>query len=159
MIVRAGAAFVLALTPAVPVLAAPAQVTPEGAVLFARCAACHLPGGEGVPGTFPPLGAQIPRYAASRAGREYMVTAVSHGLAGSLLVDGDAFNGFMPAQGLGDDEAVAVLNYVVRAIAKAGPGAKAFTRAEVAAIRRRHATAMAQDSRALRPDALAGGAR
>jgi len=137
---------------------APARAA-DGAALFVRCAACHLATGAGVPGAHPQLGAQIPRYARNPAGREYMVTVVSHGLAGAVTVAETSYNGFMPAQNLSDDEVAAVLNYVASTIAAAKPQAKPFTAAEVAAIRARHGNAMAQDSRSLRPDRLAEDGR
>lgn len=141
----------LALASAPPALAAP-----DGAALFTRCAACHLPTGEGVPGSFPAFRGQIVRFARKPAGREYMVTVVTHGLAGALSANGASFDSFMPAQVLTDDQAAAVLTYVANNIAGAKPSVRPFTPAEVAADRARHQAASAQASRALRPDALAG---
>jgi mono/diheme cytochrome c family protein len=145
--VRAAAA-VLALS---VIVAPPAAASADGGALFARCAACHLATDEGVPGAFPPMREQIARDARSPAGRDYLVSVVSHGLAGPLIVEGKPYMGFMPAQGLTDDEAAAVLNYVVGAIAGAKPPAKAFTASEVAAIRARRQNATAQDDLSLRP--------
>ena len=133
-----------------------AGAAPDGAALFGRCAACHLPTGEGVPGSFPALRGQIVRFARKPAGREYMVSVVTHGLTGALSANGAAFDSFMPAQVLTNDQAAAVLTYVANDIAGAKPSVRPFTPAEVAAIRARHASASAQASRALRPDALAG---
>jgi len=133
-----------------------ASAAPDGVSLFTRCAACHLPSGDGVPWSFPSLHAQIARFAKVPAGREYMVSVVTHGVAGPLRVEGVDYNDFMPGQGLADDEAAAVLNYLAGTIANTQPSATPFTPEEVAAIRARHAGASAQDSRALRPDALAG---
>ena len=144
-----------------PAPAAPDGPGPDGAALFARCAACHLPDGAGVPGTYPPLKDQVARYVRAPEGREYMVTVVTHGLTGRLEVAGMAYQGFMPAQTLTDAEAAAVLNHVAGVIAgsPASPPPSAFTADEVAAIRARHPTAAARDSRALRPEALAAGHR
>lgn len=128
---------------------------PDGSVIFARCAACHLADGAGVPGVFPAFRGQIGRYAGRPEGREYMVTVVSHGLVGPVVVSGVTYSGFMPAQALSDAEAAAVLNFVVSTVAGAGPRQATFTAAEVAAFRARRAAASAQDARALRPDALA----
>jgi mono/diheme cytochrome c family protein len=137
-------------------LAGGALAGPDGSALFNRCAACHLPSGDGVPGSFPSLHGQVARYAKAPAGREYLVSVVTHGVAGALRVEGVDYNDFMPGQGLADDEAAAVLNYLVGSVSGGGSAAATFTPAEVAAIRARHAGATAQDSRALRPDALAG---
>jgi len=109
-----------------------------------------------VPGSFPSLHAQISRFAKIPAGREYIVSVVTHGVAGPLRVEGVDYDDFMPGQGLADDEAAAVMNYLVGTIADTQPPATSFTPQEVAAIRSRHAGASAQDSRALRPDAPAG---
>jgi mono/diheme cytochrome c family protein len=130
---------------------------PEAEAGFGRCAACHLPNGAGVPGSYPPLRDQVARFARTKAGREYLVTVVSHGLTGEISVRGGEFDGFMPAQPLSDSETATVLNFVTDAIAKASPAVKPFSAGEVAAIRRRHASATAQDSRALRPDVAAKG--
>ena len=146
----------LAAVIAVLLIAGAANAGPDGAALFTRCAACHLPSGDGVPGSFPSLHDQISRFAKAPAGREYMVSVVTHGVAGQLRVDGVDYSGFMPGQGLGDDEAAAVLNYLAGTIANTQPPATPFTSEEVAAIRARHAGASAQASRALRPEALAG---
>lgn len=110
--------------------------SPDGATLYQRCAACHLPDGAGVPGAFPPLRADFAALAARPAGRRYLVLAVTRGLAGPLLVEGKPYRGVMPAQSLLDDAGVAaVLNHVAVQVAKAGPGVRPFTPAEVAAAR------------------------
>lgn len=139
--------------------AASAQAAPDGATIFARCAACHMQAGEGAPGSFPPLRAQVTRYARTGAGREYMVGVVTHGLAGAIRVAGQKFDGFMPAQPLTADEAAAVLSFVANQIAGASPPVRPFATEEVAALRSRLAAASAQDIRDLRPDALADPAR
>jgi mono/diheme cytochrome c family protein len=109
-----------------------------------------------VPGSFPALRDQIARFARVPSGRTYMVTVVTHGLAGALTANGVTYEGFMPAQALADDEAAAVLTYVANTIAGARPPVAPFTPTEVAAIRAHNAAATAQSSRTLRPDALAG---
>jgi mono/diheme cytochrome c family protein len=139
---------------AAAVAASPAAADPSGAQLFARCATCHLSDGAGVPGAFPSLRSQIGRFAGAKEGRAYLVAVVTHGLTGALSVGKDAYSGFMPAQSLSDAEAAAVLSFLVRLAAPLARVAP-FTAAEVAAIRARSGDASAQDSRALRPDALA----
>jgi mono/diheme cytochrome c family protein len=133
-----------------------ASAQTSGSALFARCAACHLADGGGTPGAFPALRAQIGRFAGAPQGRAYLVSVVTHGLTGPLEASGVRYAGFMPAQGLSDEEAANLLTYVVHSIATGGKAAKPFTAAEVAALRRDHADATAQSTRALRPDALAG---
>jgi mono/diheme cytochrome c family protein len=100
----------------------------SGASVFAnRCAACHQATGLGLPGAFPPL-----------VGSEYVlgeeervVRIVLHGLTGPVTVQGQAFNGAMPAWAdqLSDAEIAAVLTYVR---ASWGNGAEAVTAEKVA---------------------------
>lgn len=114
---------------------AAAPVT-NGAALFARCAACHTATGKGVPGAYPPLGADFRKLAAKPAGRRYVALAIIKGLNGPLMVEGKPYRGVMPAQTALDDTAIAaVLNHVGTAIATTGPAFRAFTPAEVATIR------------------------
>jgi mono/diheme cytochrome c family protein len=124
----AGLALMLAAS---PVLAA----EPDGARLYARCAACHLPTGAGVPGTYPPLGADVRARAARPDGRRFLALAVIKGLMGPLVVDGKTYRGVMPAQVLDDGDVAAVLNHVGGQIVKNGPAFSPFTAAEVAAHR------------------------
>lgn len=110
-----------------------AMAAPDGKAIFTRCAACHTATGAGVPGAYPPLGADFRALAAKPEGRRYIALAVMKGLAGPLTVEGKSYRGVMPAQG-GLDEAsiAAVLNHVGTAIARTGPAFKPFTAAEVA---------------------------
>lgn len=122
--------------PLLAVIAAPAVAAePDGAKLYARCAACHLPSGAGVPGTYPPLGADFRAKAATPEGRRFLALAVVKGLMGPLTVDGKIYRGVMPAQALDDAEAAVVLNHVGTRIAKAGPAFRPFSAAEVKAAR------------------------
>lgn len=105
----------------------------DGAAVYKRCAACHLPTGAGVPGAYPPLGKDVAGFAARAEGRRYLVLAVAKGLTGPITAEGKVFHGVMPAQaGLNDAQIAAVLNHVVHTIAPGGAGAKSFTAAEVA---------------------------
>jgi mono/diheme cytochrome c family protein len=124
----AGLALLLA---AGPVLSA----EPDGAKLYARCAACHLPGGAGVPGTYPPLGSDVRVKAGKPEGRRFLALAVLKGLMGPLVVDGKTYRGVMPAHMFDDAEAAAVLNHVGTAIVTSGPAFTPFTAAEVAGHR------------------------
>ncbi|MBS0483031.1 MAG: cytochrome c [Proteobacteria bacterium] len=131
------AAAVLFGALAVSVHPAPAaSPAPTGAATFTRCAACHTATGKGVPGAYPPLGSDFRKMAAKPAGRRYLVLAVVKGLNGPLTVEGKPYRGVMPAQTGLDDAAVAgVLNHIGTAIAASGPAFKAFTVAEVAAVK------------------------
>lgn len=129
---RATLLLPFALTASAPALA---QDAPDGAALYARCAACHTQSGAGVPGVFPPLGLDVRKLAARPEGRRYLAILVNKGLTGPLVVDGQAYRNFMPAQGLDDAQTAAVLNHIGSAIAKQGPEFKAFTPLEVKAHR------------------------
>jgi len=122
-----------------------------GKALYRPCAACHLPTGAGVPGAFPPLGAQVASFAASDAGRDYLIMTLKKGVIGALEVDGVRYMGVMPAQSPPlDDAGVAhVLNYVVAELT-AAEGAEPFTEAEVTAAADRHGALAATLD--LRPD-------
>lgn len=115
--------------------ALPATAAPDGATVYARCAACHTKTGAGVPGAYPPLGADFRNLAANPAGRRYLALALIKGLNGPITVDRKPYRGMMPAQGLDDAATAAVLNYIGTQIAKTGPAFKPFGNAEVAGIR------------------------
>ncbi|MDH3439497.1 MAG: cytochrome c [Gammaproteobacteria bacterium] len=82
---------------------------------FATCAACHLPDGVGVPGAFPPVRNRAAKIAALEGGREYLVTAVTYGLMGTIEVDGAQYFGVMAgaAGALSNADIAAALNYLV----------------------------------------------
>lgn len=101
-----------------PVLrSAPAQPAasgggdPDGRALYvAQCAACHAPGGTGIPGAFPPLaGSQW-----VTGDERIVVRIVLHGIAGKIEVAGESYDGLMPPLGgvLTDAEIAAVATYV-----------------------------------------------
>ena len=121
---------------------------------FQRCAACHLPGGEGIPGAFPPLQGRMASIAASEPGRAYLVAAVNSGLMGSITVNGIAYMGVMPAQGSSyDAQGISdVLNYTVQVIDKANASADwtPYSAKEVAAIIKANKSPTSQGSAKLR---------
>jgi mono/diheme cytochrome c family protein len=126
-------AGLVAATIAASTAAAPA---PNGAALYARCAACHTATGKGVPGAYPPLGIDFRKLAAKPDGRRYLVLAVTRGVGGPITVEGKPYRSFMPAQSGMDDAAVAaVLNHVGTVVAKSGPAFRPFAAPEVAAAR------------------------
>ena len=71
------------------------------------CIACHLPTGEGVAGTFPPLAKSD-----YLANKEAAIKQVIKGSSGDIVVNGKTFNNVMPPQPLSDAEVAAVLTYV-----------------------------------------------
>lgn len=106
----------------------------DGATVYKRCAACHLPTRAGVPGAFPPLRADIRAFAGSPEGRRYLVLVLARGLGGPIKAEGKTYSGMMPAQSmLSADEVAAVLNLV------AEPKVR-FTAEEVVKLRASGAT-------------------
>ena len=72
------------------------------------CVTCHLPTGEGVENTFPPL-----------ANSDYLmenrtasIRGVKYGQRGELVVNGVTYNNTMMPMGLTDREIADVMNYV-----------------------------------------------
>ena len=93
------------------VAAAPQDPVALGKKLFtANCVSCHQQNGRGVPGQYPPL-----------AGSEWVTgpparlkRILLHGLAGEVVVEGETYNGNMPAFGarLSDERLAAVLTFI-----------------------------------------------
>jgi hypothetical protein len=121
---------------------------------YQRCAACHLPGGEGIPGAFPPLKGRVASIAASDEGRAYLVAVINAGLMGSITVDGVPYMGVMPAQGSSFDAAgiSKVLNYTIQEIDQANVAAdwKAFSAEEVQGLIEANSAATSQSNAKLR---------
>jgi len=85
-------------------------------VFESNCASCHQAGGEGLAGAFPPLKGNVSATYKLDGGKDYLIHAALFGLSGAIKVDGNSFNGVMPAwKQLSDEEISAVLNYVVSA--------------------------------------------
>jgi hypothetical protein len=132
----------------------------DGAAAYRRCAVCHLPSGEGVPGAYPPLAGRVAELAATAEGRAYVILAPSRGVGGAMEVKGVAYRGFMPAQsGLTAGELADLLNYAGQALGGGAKDFQPFTAAEVEATLKQHAAAQPGDVAALRPatPAVAGG--
>ena len=89
---------------------APAKAPRTGAQIFATtCVACHQAQGEGT-NTYPPLaGSEWVNGPESR-----VVRIILHGLVGDVEVQGNVYNGAMPAWGptLSDEEIAAVATYI-----------------------------------------------
>ncbi|MBV9719997.1 MAG: cytochrome c [Candidatus Eremiobacteraeota bacterium] len=93
----------------------------DGAVVYAaNCSSCHQANGEGVPGAFPPLAGNSTVTGNPAA----VITIVSDGLEGRLVVDGQAYSGIMPRwKGLLSDEQLAsVISYIRSAWRNNAPG-------------------------------------
>lgn len=79
-------------------------------VYTANCVTCHQADGKGVPGNFPPLAASpwVIR------DQETVVRILLHGLSGPIEVNGETYNGAMPAwrNVLSDERIAAVASYI-----------------------------------------------
>lgn len=88
-----------------------ANLATEGKQVYeAVCMACHQSSGTGLPGTFPPLAGSD----WVSGGEKRLAAIVLHGLMGPIKVNGETWNGVMPAQGatLDDRKIAAALSYV-----------------------------------------------
>jgi mono/diheme cytochrome c family protein len=85
-----------------------------GAVYAANCAACHQATGAGIPAAFPPLADHVgDLYAADRG---YLIDVLLYGLQGPITVNGQTYNGLMPAwPQLSDAQIAAVLDHTMTA--------------------------------------------
>ncbi len=102
-------------------------------VYSANCASCHQATGAGIPGAFPPLAANAINHAKNN--REYLPAAIINGLTGEIDVNGQTYNGAMPAwKHLSDNEISAVINHVISAWDDS-TGIEKYTPDEIAAIR------------------------
>lgn len=128
--------LLILLTLPVSALAADDAAVLPGKKLYQRCAACHLPTGEGVPGAYPPLAGHIGELLAAEGGRAYVVAALDKGVMGVIEVAGVQYRGMMPAQtrAMKDEDVAALLNYLVAAFAPDSDIA-AFDAGEVTALR------------------------
>lgn len=92
------------------------------------CVACHQATGEGIANAFPPLA----KSDYLMADKKRAIQQVLNGSSGEIVVNGQTYNGAMPAQPLDDAQAAAVLTYVMNSWGNAG---EEVTQEEVAAIR------------------------
>lgn len=81
----------------------------RGKALYSlNCAACHQPNGQGIPQAFPPLASSD--YLNADIARA--IGTVTGGLQGKVKVNGQDYNGVMPAFNLSDEEISSILTYV-----------------------------------------------
>ena len=113
---------------------------------FATCSACHLPDGAGIPGAFPPLRNRLADIAGLDGGRDYLITAVSFGLMGTIEVGGLQYFGVMAGNSgaMTAEEIASALNYAVLELnddKDAVNAINAFSAAEVSNAQSKVATA------------------
>ena len=86
----------------------------DGARVFGRCVPCHRGNGAGSVGLYPPLVNHAPEIV--KASRTYLITVLLYGVRGKIEIEGQKlpYDGIMPSHySLADEEAAAVLNYVL----------------------------------------------
>ncbi len=99
-----------------------AQLLTGAGVYSQICAACHQPGGAGLPGQFPPL---LDNPSVDDTG--YVEDVIVNGLQGEIVVDGQAYNGVMPSfSTLSDDDVAAVITYIQNDFAAPQAAVEAF---------------------------------
>lgn len=82
----------------------------RGADIYADfCVTCHLPNGEGVEKTFPPL--VNSDFLLNK--REESLRGIKFGQDGEIMVNGVIYNNTMPSMGLEDEEIADVMNYIL----------------------------------------------
>ncbi len=111
-------------------VAAAAPVAVDGAQVYqTKCQACHQAGGEGVPGSFPPLaGSEL-----VQGDKGVVIRVLLHGLNGPVEVAGATYNGNMPPWAMLSDEEIAAVTTHERS--SWGNDAEPITADEVAALR------------------------
>jgi nitrite reductase (NO-forming) len=88
------------------------RVSMGKAVYTQNCAACHQPDGKGIASAFPPLAKSD---VLAKRDTKSIIGIVKNGLTGEIVVNGEKYNGVMPALGLSDDDIANVLTYVYSA--------------------------------------------
>ena len=73
------------------------------------CVQCHLDNGEGVSGVFPPLAKSD--YLLNNI--EMSIRALKYGLSGTIVVNGEEYDGVMQNQGLDNLEIADVMNFIL----------------------------------------------
>src|SRR5579884_4149505 len=101
-------------------------------IYTASCSSCHGATGAGVPGTFPPL-AHNP--AVTAADPKEIIHIVAYGRSGPLQVNGQTFNGQMPAWSgtLSNADIANVITFIRNSW---GNSASAVSEAQVAAVKK-----------------------
>ncbi len=73
-----------------------------------NCMACHQTKGQGIPDAFPPLA----KSDFLNANKNRAIKALINGLKGKVTVNGESYDGIMPAQNLSNEDAANVLTYI-----------------------------------------------
>lgn len=85
-------------------------------VFESNCLACHQANGEGIPSAFPPLA----KSDFLNADHDRAVNIVLHGRSGPIVVNGETYDGVMPATALNNGQVANVLTYVLNSFGNSG---------------------------------------
>jgi len=101
-----------------------------GKIVYSQnCAACHQADGQGLKGAFPPLAKSD-----FLVNRNEVIKTILEGREGKMIVNGQEYNGVMPALGLDDEDIANVLSYITNSW---GNSAKEFNPTEIKSERRK----------------------
>ena len=110
---------------AVPAAKTKVERIERGRTVFTtNCMACHQANGEGIPHAFPPLA----KSDFLNSDKIRTIKAVTGGLQGKIVINGQEYNGVMPAWTLSDEDVANVLTYIYNSWGNSG---KEVTPAEV----------------------------
>ncbi|MFT8655306.1 MAG: cytochrome c [Acetobacter papayae] len=77
-----------------------------------NCGICHH-GGDGMPGSVPPLVGRIDKIAATPEGRHYLADVLMHGVSGRIMANGQPYNAEMPPfRYLKDEDVASILTWL-----------------------------------------------
>ena len=77
-----------------------------------NCGICHH-GGDGMPGSVPPLVRRIDKIAATPEGRHYLADVLMHGVSGRIMANGQPYNAEMPPfRYLKDEDVASILTWL-----------------------------------------------
>jgi nitrite reductase (NO-forming)/hydroxylamine reductase len=101
------------------------------AAFLANCAACHQPEGTGLTGAFPPLaGSDFLK----NTSESKVVASILQGMSGEMIVNGQKYNGVMPAMSqLSDTDVANIVSFIYASWGNTG---NTVTPKEVAAARK-----------------------
>lgn len=116
---------------------ASAATPADGATLYLQhCLMCHQSGGAGLPGQFPRLAGRVADIAVLPEARAWLVQVLSHGMSGTITVDGEAIVGLMPAFAqIPDADTAALLNHLLGFGKPSGKAPAPFSAEEVQGVR------------------------
>ena len=98
-------------------------------VYMQNCSMCHQPEGQGLPGVFPP----VAKSDFLMADVNRSITTVIHGRSGPITVNGQKYDGAMPALPmLNDDQVADVLTFIRNSWGNSG---NVITPAQVKTVR------------------------